>query len=62
MKHTRYFCLMAVFAISPLAWAAGESLPYPAQPFAGKLDTSRDKAQAAWPKPVTAPKGAPMWW
>ena len=36
-----------------------EVLPKPDAPFAGVLDADRNKSQPAWPKPVTAPKGAP---
>ena len=59
MKHVRVAGLAALFAISPLVLAAGESLPYPPAAFDGKLDPSRDQSRAAWPKPVHAPKGAP---
>jgi len=59
MKHVRVAGLAALFAISPLVLAAGESLPYPPAAFDGKLDPSRDQSRAAWPKPVQAPKGAP---
>lgn len=38
---------------------AGEVLPKPAAPFAGVIDADRDKSKPDWPKPVTAPKGAP---
>ena len=38
---------------------AYEALPKPDAPFAGVVDADRDKSKPDWPKPVTAPKGAP---
>ncbi|MBS0355843.1 MAG: arylsulfatase [Proteobacteria bacterium] len=38
---------------------AQEVLPRPPEPFAGKIDPSRDKSVPAWPKQAQAPKGAP---
>jgi len=36
-----------------------EVLPKPQPPFQGKVDASRDASTPDWPKPVTAPAGAP---
>jgi arylsulfatase A-like enzyme len=55
----RNFRALALLLIPALASAAGESLPYPPQPFAGKLDPSAEKSTPAWPKEVKAPKSAP---
>lgn len=38
---------------------AAETLPPPDPGFTGKIDVSRDKSVPAWPRGVTAPKGAP---
>jgi arylsulfatase A-like enzyme len=38
---------------------ATEALPKPEAPFAGVVDADRNKSKPDWPKPVTAPKGAP---
>jgi arylsulfatase len=38
---------------------AAEVLPKPEAPFAGVIDPDRTKSKPDWPKPATAPKGAP---
>lgn len=57
--------LMAASAIgvllssSVLASAQSNALPKPAEPFAGKIGTTYADSVPAFPKPVTAPEGAP---
>ncbi len=43
----------------PTTMLAAEVLPKPEAPFAGVVDADRNKSKPDWPKPVTAPKGAP---
>ena len=53
-------------ALSVIAWVstaqlvlAADVLPYPEPPFKGKMGLSTKDSTPDWPKPVTAPKGAP---
>jgi arylsulfatase len=45
--------------VAPPPQAAGTVLPRPPEPFAGKIAPTIADSKPAWPKPVTAPAGAP---
>ena len=48
-----------MLALWTVAAAPAQTPPQPDPAFQGKIDISRDKSTPDWPKPVTAPKGAP---
>jgi arylsulfatase A-like enzyme len=48
-----------MLALWTVAIASAQILPQPDPPFQGKVDISPAKSTPDWPKPVTAPKGAP---
>src|SRR5450759_5010835 len=48
-----------MLALWTVAIAPAQILPRPEPPFQGKADISPGKSTPDWPKPVTAPKGAP---
>ena len=48
-----------ILALCTVAVAPAQILPKPEPPFQGKADISPAKSTPDWPKPVTAPKGAP---
>ncbi len=49
----------AMLALCTVAIAPAQILPKPDPPFQGKVDISPGKSTPDWPKPATAPKGAP---
>ena len=49
-----------MLALWMAAAAPAQTLPKPEPVFQGRIDISRDKSTPDWPKPVTAPKGAPI--
>ncbi|RTL37938.1 MAG: arylsulfatase, partial [Rhodocyclaceae bacterium] len=64
MKKRIYVWLGRSAALALGLAAAGSAgaqqvLPRPPEPFAGKIDPSRDKSVPAWPKQAQAPTGAP---
>jgi arylsulfatase len=48
-----------MLALCTVAMAPAQILPRPDPPFQGKTDISPAKSTPDWPKPVSAPKGAP---
>ena len=52
------FSLALVVAFA-LPARAQEVLPYPPQPFKGKIGRTAAESTPDFPKPITAPKGAP---
>jgi arylsulfatase len=66
MKPTKRFTLIVLFIVGlalgaafSLPASAQEVLPYPPQPFKGKIGRTAAESTPDFPKPITAPKGAP---
>ena len=55
----RPYLASGLLALWTVAIAPSQTLPQPDPPFQGKTDIDPAKSKPDWPKPVTAPKGAP---
>jgi arylsulfatase len=56
----RFQCIAnSLLALWTVAVVSAQTLPKPDSPFQGKVDINPAKATPDWPKPVTAPNGAP---
>ncbi len=59
MQRSFQYLFVGVLALLTSAVAEAQVLPKPDPPFQGKVDINPGNSTPDWPKPVTAPKGAP---
>lgn len=59
MQRNFQYLFVGVLALLTLAVAKAQVLPKPDPPFQGKVDINPGNSTPDWPKPATAPSGAP---